>query len=666
MPPLDGRRIWFVGIGGAGPLGVRAARRAPGAPRSAGGTGSTRRTSSRCGGIEVEIAPEPVVPRRLGGRSSRRAYPGRAGRRRARSCSPSSSGCATSIVVAGAHGKTTTAAMIAFVLRELGRDPALADRRRGAAARRQRRARARAGSSSRATSRTARSRRCGPRSPSSTNVDLDHHTEFASLAEVEALFDDWLARVPHVVRGEELAPYDGELARAGRAQPPQRGRGARRARARRRRCATRPRPVLARVRGRRPPVRASRRGGRRRRRTTTTRHHPTEVAATIAAARRARRAARAASSSSRTCTRARATSRASSAAALAGADDVAVTDVYAAREAAGGGRDAASSSSTRCPTRGRDARSRGRRPLEDGRALSRAPRARRRRAAHDRRRRRRPRPCRPAARRTLAMKIEEGVRSRASRRSAPGARALVRAAGDTRRARARRSRSRESGTSPSQAVGLGSNLLVADEGVDALVLKLARRARRGCDVRGELLVAGGGATERGLPPPRARRGARRVRVRVRDPRHVGGGVRMNAGAYGGDFGGDPRARARRRRATARDWLTPERARPRLPPLGPRHGPGGRAASSSGSRRGRSTRSRRPSPSCRRSGRRPSRRTSGRSAACSRTRSTSSTRGPDARGVRAEGPSDRRRADLAACTRTSSRTRAARRPPTRSR
>jgi UDP-N-acetylmuramate--alanine ligase len=47
------------------------------------------------------------------------------------------------------------------------------------------------------------------------NVDLDHHTEYASLAEVRALFEEWTAHVPHVVRGEELAPYEGPLALAG-------------------------------------------------------------------------------------------------------------------------------------------------------------------------------------------------------------------------------------------------------------------------------------------------------------------------------------------------------------------------------------------------------------------------------------------------------------------
>ena len=41
-----------------------------------------------------------------------------------------------SIVVAGAHGKTTTSAMIAFCLDRLGLDPAFLDRRRRPAARR--------------------------------------------------------------------------------------------------------------------------------------------------------------------------------------------------------------------------------------------------------------------------------------------------------------------------------------------------------------------------------------------------------------------------------------------------------------------------------------------------------------------------------------------------
>ncbi len=46
-----------------------------------------------------------------------------------------------------------------------------------------------------------------------TNVELDHHSEFASLAELEAEFERWLADVPQVVRGAPA--FTGELALPG-------------------------------------------------------------------------------------------------------------------------------------------------------------------------------------------------------------------------------------------------------------------------------------------------------------------------------------------------------------------------------------------------------------------------------------------------------------------
>ena len=51
-----------------------------------------------------------------------------------------------------------------------------------------------------------------PRVAVVTNIDLDHHSEFGSRAEVEELFYRWLGNVPEVVRGWELAPLDSELA----------------------------------------------------------------------------------------------------------------------------------------------------------------------------------------------------------------------------------------------------------------------------------------------------------------------------------------------------------------------------------------------------------------------------------------------------------------------
>ena len=69
-----------------------------------------------------------------------------------------------------------------------------------------------AGSSSRATSPTARSVRSRPQIAVITNIELDHHATYASEAELRAFFDHWLADVPHVVRSWELAPVELELA----------------------------------------------------------------------------------------------------------------------------------------------------------------------------------------------------------------------------------------------------------------------------------------------------------------------------------------------------------------------------------------------------------------------------------------------------------------------
>jgi UDP-N-acetylmuramate--alanine ligase len=44
-----------------------------------------------------------------------------------------------------------------------------------------------------------------------TNVDFDHHSTFASRAEVESLFEQWVTRAGKVVRGAELEPIEFEL-----------------------------------------------------------------------------------------------------------------------------------------------------------------------------------------------------------------------------------------------------------------------------------------------------------------------------------------------------------------------------------------------------------------------------------------------------------------------
>jgi UDP-N-acetylmuramate dehydrogenase len=89
---------------------------------------------------------------------------------------------------------------------------------------------------------------------------------------------------------------------------------------------------------------------------------------------------------------------------------------------------------------------------------------------------------------------------------------------------------------PVAAVGLGSNLLVADEGFDGLVVKLAGELAR-AEVRNELLVAGGGAPN-AVALHRARAaGLGGFEFACAIPGTAGGGVWMNAGAYGGDWAG---------------------------------------------------------------------------------------------------------------------------------
>jgi UDP-N-acetylenolpyruvoylglucosamine reductase len=89
---------------------------------------------------------------------------------------------------------------------------------------------------------------------------------------------------------------------------------------------------------------------------------------------------------------------------------------------------------------------------------------------------------------------------------------------------------------PVAAIGLGSNLLVADEGFEGLALKLGGELAH-VDVQGELLVAGGGAPN-AVALHRARAaGLGGFEFACAIPGTAGGGVWMNAGAYGGDWSG---------------------------------------------------------------------------------------------------------------------------------
>ncbi len=207
---LAGRRIWIAGIGGAGMSGYALLARAWGA-EVAGWDRADTPYLRHLDGIAVEISPEPPQPPggwevyvstafagRVDGRPRAELLAELVSRRRA-------------IVVAGAHGKTTTSAMIAFCLDRLGLDPAFLiggdiPQLGG---------NARAGEGWLVVEGDESDRSVGALAPEIAvllNVDLDHHTEFASRAEVEAFLETWLAGVPHVVRGEGLAPVALELA----------------------------------------------------------------------------------------------------------------------------------------------------------------------------------------------------------------------------------------------------------------------------------------------------------------------------------------------------------------------------------------------------------------------------------------------------------------------
>jgi len=208
--PLAGRKIWIAGIGGAGMSAYALLARAWGAD-VAGWDRVETPYLAHLEGIDVTVAPDPPEPPDGWEVYVSTAFAGRvAGRPRADLLAELVS-LRRSIVVAGAHGKTTTSAMIAFCLDRLGHDPAFliggdVPQLGG---------NARAGEGWLVVEGDESDRSVAALRPEIAvllNVDLDHHTTFASVAEVADLFDAWLAHVPKVVRAERLEPVDLQLA----------------------------------------------------------------------------------------------------------------------------------------------------------------------------------------------------------------------------------------------------------------------------------------------------------------------------------------------------------------------------------------------------------------------------------------------------------------------
>ena len=83
-------------------------------------------------------------------------------------------------------------------------------------------------------------------------------------------------------------------------------------------------------------------------------------------------------------------------------------------------------------------------------------------------------------------------------------------------------------------VGSGSNLLIADEGVAGLIVKLDRELAA-ISVDGLRVLCGGGARLPAVAARAARDGLSGIEFGVNIPGTVGGAVRMNANAYGGQL-----------------------------------------------------------------------------------------------------------------------------------
>ena len=223
MQPLTGRKLWLVGIGGAGMSALAVVTKAWGAEVA----GSDQARSSY-----VELVEQHGIPVTIGHAAEN--VPEGFEVIASSAIAPDNPELATrtsvkrrgellaelvrlrpSIIVAGAHGKTTTAAMIAFCLDGLGLDPTFLIG--GEVPQLGGNARAGEGWLVAEGDESDRSLLLlEPRIAVLTNVELDHHATFASLAEVERLFADWLASLPRgaiVVRGEDVvAPRALELA----------------------------------------------------------------------------------------------------------------------------------------------------------------------------------------------------------------------------------------------------------------------------------------------------------------------------------------------------------------------------------------------------------------------------------------------------------------------
>jgi UDP-N-acetylmuramate--alanine ligase len=207
--PLRGRRLYFVGIGGSGLSAYANVARAWGAEVRGWDVRETIFMET-LDGVTIDLGGEPRPPEgwevilstahahRIDG-TPRAAFLAEL------------VAAHPSIVVAGAHGKTTTAGMIAFTLRETGQDPSwviggVIPQLGGNAG---------IGTGWLVVEGDESDRslfELRPRIAVVTNVELDHHASYGSEAELRDAFEAWLSDVPVRVLAWELEPLDAELA----------------------------------------------------------------------------------------------------------------------------------------------------------------------------------------------------------------------------------------------------------------------------------------------------------------------------------------------------------------------------------------------------------------------------------------------------------------------
>jgi UDP-N-acetylmuramate--alanine ligase len=209
---LTGRRLWFVGIGGAGLSGYAIVSKAWGAEVAGWDRYETPYLEHvRGAGIPVHLSETPEAGGEGWESVVSTAFAGQVDGRTRADFLAELVGQAKAIVVSGAHGKTTTAAMIAFGLDRLGLDPSFL--LGGEVS--QLGGNARAGSGWLVVE-GDESDRTVFGLPAEiaviTNIDLDHHTTFGSVAELAGEFERWAAATPHVIWGRELEPVDLALA----------------------------------------------------------------------------------------------------------------------------------------------------------------------------------------------------------------------------------------------------------------------------------------------------------------------------------------------------------------------------------------------------------------------------------------------------------------------